>query len=203
MEQFGHFTLRSSPQLCLYFPHHLEWNCRLVKTRDKVNKQTRLPFDSMVDLAGLLLASLNPDSRKQAEQNLNALGLQQGFPSHFLGLVLDPAQDHSVRLSGSSSARQHNISQMRTFLNFLKLGFLCHWGAVHRVFLTPSPLLKTATSTTTMKFPLTFVSSPNSSSTAHSFSGSSRIRSGFEIFNLLKSRSNSSSVFLPVSSTAV
>lgn len=55
----------------------------------------------MADLAALLLASLNPDSRKQAEQNLNALGLQHGFLSHLLRLVLDPAQDRPVRLSGS------------------------------------------------------------------------------------------------------
>lgn len=55
----------------------------------------------MADLAGLLLASLNPDSRKQAEQNLNVLGLQQGFLSHLLRLVLDPTQDRPVRLAGS------------------------------------------------------------------------------------------------------
>jgi exportin-2 (importin alpha re-exporter) len=55
----------------------------------------------MADLAALLLASLNSDSRKQAEQNLNVLASQQAFLSHLLRLVLDPAQDRSVRLSGS------------------------------------------------------------------------------------------------------
>jgi exportin-2 (importin alpha re-exporter) len=73
----------------------------------------------MADLAGLLLASLIPDSRKQAEQNLNALGLQQGFLSHLLRLVLDPAQDRPVRLSGSIYLK--NITKHRweeaSFLN--------------------------------------------------------------------------------------
>lgn len=65
----------------------------------------------MADLAALLLASLNPESRKHAEQNLNALVSQQGFLSHLLRLVLDPAQDRPVRLSGSIYLK--NIAKLR------------------------------------------------------------------------------------------
>ena len=77
----------------------------------------------MADLAALLLASLNPDSRKQAERDLNALGLQHGFLSHLLHLVLDPAQDRPVRLSGSIYLK--NITKHRweevSFLRFSPL----------------------------------------------------------------------------------
>jgi len=69
--------------------------------KQEQTNRTRLSKTAMADLPALLLASLNPESRKQAEQNLNALGLQHGFLSHLLRLVLDPAQDHAVRLSGS------------------------------------------------------------------------------------------------------
>ncbi|ESK86419.1 importin-alpha export [Moniliophthora roreri MCA 2997] len=55
----------------------------------------------MSDLPALLLASLNPATRKQAEQNLNALSEQQGFLSHLLTLVLNQSQDRAVRLSAS------------------------------------------------------------------------------------------------------
>ncbi|TFK31640.1 importin alpha re-exporter [Crucibulum laeve] len=65
----------------------------------------------MADLPTLLLASLNPDTRKQAEQNLNAVSTQPGFLSHLLRLVLDPAQDRAVRLSGSVYLK--NITKLR------------------------------------------------------------------------------------------
>ncbi|KAK7018654.1 importin-alpha export receptor [Paramarasmius palmivorus] len=55
----------------------------------------------MADLPTLLLASLNPGTRKQAEQNLNALSEQPGFLSHLLTLVLNQSQDRAVRLSAS------------------------------------------------------------------------------------------------------
>ncbi|KAJ8091228.1 importin-alpha export receptor [Marasmius tenuissimus] len=55
----------------------------------------------MADLPNLLIASLNPTTRKQAEQNLNALSQQQGFLSHLLRLVLDQSADRAVRLSAS------------------------------------------------------------------------------------------------------
>jgi len=65
----------------------------------------------MAELPGLLLASLSPDIRKQAEQNLQAMSTQQGFLSHLLRLVLEPSQDRAVRLSGSVYLK--NITKLR------------------------------------------------------------------------------------------
>ncbi|KAF8148458.1 importin alpha re-exporter [Crassisporium funariophilum] len=65
----------------------------------------------MADLPALLLASLNPDTRKQAEQRLSSLSTQQGFLSHLLRLVLEPSQDRAVRLSGSVYLK--NITKLR------------------------------------------------------------------------------------------
>ncbi|RDB24273.1 Importin alpha re-exporter [Hypsizygus marmoreus] len=65
----------------------------------------------MADLATLLLASLNPSTRKQAEQNLTELSVQQGFLSHLLRLVLEPTQDRAVRLAGSVYLK--NITKLR------------------------------------------------------------------------------------------
>lgn len=53
----------------------------------------------MSDLPALLLASLNPQTRKQAEQNLTSLSQQPGFLPHLLRLVLEASQDRSVRLA--------------------------------------------------------------------------------------------------------
>lgn len=55
----------------------------------------------MADVPTLLLASLQPDTRKQAEQNLAALSAQPGFLPALLRLVLSPEQNASVRLAGS------------------------------------------------------------------------------------------------------
>ena len=55
----------------------------------------------MADVPTLLLASLNPATRKQAEQNLAALSAQPGFLSALLQLVVAPNQDRSVRLAAS------------------------------------------------------------------------------------------------------
>ena len=55
----------------------------------------------MADVASLLLASLSPATRKQAEQNLQALSIQPAFLPNLLGLVLNGSQDRSVRLAGS------------------------------------------------------------------------------------------------------
>ncbi|KAI0648900.1 Cse1-domain-containing protein [Trametes meyenii] len=52
-------------------------------------------------LPSLLLASLNPASRKQAEQSLHSLSVQPGFLAHLLTLVLQPSQDRAVRLAAS------------------------------------------------------------------------------------------------------
>lgn len=65
----------------------------------------------MADLPALLQASLSPQTRKQAEQNLNALSLQTGFLTHLLGLVLEQSQDRAIRLSGSVYLK--NITKLR------------------------------------------------------------------------------------------
>ncbi|KAG5652934.1 hypothetical protein H0H81_003010 [Sphagnurus paluster] len=65
----------------------------------------------MADLPTLLRASLSPETRKQAEQSLNAVSLQQGFLSHLLNLVIEPSQDRAVRLAGSVYLK--NITKLR------------------------------------------------------------------------------------------
>ncbi|KZV93299.1 importin alpha re-exporter [Exidia glandulosa HHB12029] len=55
----------------------------------------------MADLSSLLLASLHPSTRKQAEQQLETLSLQPGFPAHILQLVLNPGADRGARLAAS------------------------------------------------------------------------------------------------------
>ena len=60
-----------------------------------------IPGHDMSQLPQLLLASLDPNSRKQAEQSLHALSQQHGFLPTLLTLVLDPSQDRAVRLAGS------------------------------------------------------------------------------------------------------
>jgi len=56
---------------------------------------------TMSDIPALLLASLNPETRKPAEQSLSALSAQQGFIPHLVQLFLDTTQDRAVRLSAS------------------------------------------------------------------------------------------------------
>ncbi|TRM64668.1 armadillo-type protein [Schizophyllum amplum] len=65
----------------------------------------------MADLPTLLRASLDPSTRKQAEQNLTEVSAQQGFLTSLLRLVLEPAQDRAVRLSGSVYLK--NVIKMR------------------------------------------------------------------------------------------
>ncbi|KAJ7767471.1 CAS/CSE protein [Mycena maculata] len=65
----------------------------------------------MSDLPDLLLASLNPVTRKTAEANLNALSVQPGFLSHLLRLILDASKERPVRLSGSVFLK--NIAKLR------------------------------------------------------------------------------------------
>ncbi|KAI9001554.1 Cse1-domain-containing protein [Trametes punicea] len=55
----------------------------------------------MAELPALLLASLNPTTRKQAELNLQTLSIQPGFLTHLLTLVLQTPQDRAVRLAAS------------------------------------------------------------------------------------------------------
>ncbi|KAF8992756.1 armadillo-type protein [Cyathus striatus] len=65
----------------------------------------------MADLSNLLLASLNPNTRKQAEQSLNQYSNQPGFLPHLLALVLQSSQDRAVRLAGSIYLK--NITKLR------------------------------------------------------------------------------------------
>ncbi|KAJ7281661.1 CAS/CSE protein [Mycena rebaudengoi] len=65
----------------------------------------------MSDLPSLLLASLDPATRKAAEQNLNALSLQDGFLSHLLRLTLDTSKERAIRLAGSVFLK--NIAKLR------------------------------------------------------------------------------------------
>ncbi|KAJ3492037.1 hypothetical protein NLI96_g338 [Meripilus lineatus] len=55
----------------------------------------------MADIPSLLLASLVPSTRKQAEQALQAHSKQAGFLPGLLQLVLASGQERSVRLAGS------------------------------------------------------------------------------------------------------
>jgi len=65
----------------------------------------------MADLPKLLLSSLNPDTRKHAEQSLYVMSTQPGFLQHLLQLLLDSSQDRAVRLSGSVYLK--NITKLR------------------------------------------------------------------------------------------
>ncbi|KAJ6591750.1 CAS/CSE protein [Mycena vulgaris] len=65
----------------------------------------------MSDLPSLLLASLNPATRKAAEQSLNAFSVQEGFLSHLLLLILDATNERPVRLAGSVFLK--NIAKLR------------------------------------------------------------------------------------------
>ena len=83
--------------------------------------------NNMADLPSLLLASLNPDTRKQAEKNLTVLSSHQGFLVHLLNLILEPSQDRAVRLSGSvylkniTKLRWEEVSLISCYLIFLAL----------------------------------------------------------------------------------
>lgn len=65
----------------------------------------------MSNLPQLLLASLNPSTRKEAEAALDELSAQPGFLSLLVNLVLEQSQDRAVRLSGSVYLK--NIAKLR------------------------------------------------------------------------------------------
>jgi len=65
----------------------------------------------MAELPSLLLQSLDPNTRKQAEQNLYTISTQPGFLLHLLQLVLEPSQNRAVRLAGSVYLK--NITKLR------------------------------------------------------------------------------------------
>ena len=53
----------------------------------------------MADLAALFSASLDPSTRKQAEQALTQASLQQNFVLEVLAFALSSAQDRAIRLA--------------------------------------------------------------------------------------------------------
>jgi len=55
----------------------------------------------MADLPKILTASLQPDTRKEAERALTSISNQPGFLGVLLQLILDSSQDRSVRLTAS------------------------------------------------------------------------------------------------------
>ncbi|KAG1861107.1 CAS/CSE protein [Suillus subalutaceus] len=65
----------------------------------------------MSNIASLLQASLQPASRKQAEQQLHALASQKGFLAHLLTLILNGSYDRSTRLAGGIYLK--NVAKLR------------------------------------------------------------------------------------------
>jgi hypothetical protein len=65
----------------------------------------------MSDIASLLQASLQPASRKHAEQQLHALAAQHGFLAHLLSLILDVSYDRPTRLAGGIYLK--NVAKLR------------------------------------------------------------------------------------------
>ncbi|KIJ59904.1 hypothetical protein HYDPIDRAFT_99775 [Hydnomerulius pinastri MD-312] len=65
----------------------------------------------MSDIASLLQASLQPASRKQAEQQLSQLTAQEGFLPHLLRLILNNTQDRPTRLAGGIYLK--NIAKLK------------------------------------------------------------------------------------------
>jgi exportin-2 (importin alpha re-exporter) len=55
----------------------------------------------MSDIPKLLLDSLNPQTRKQAEHSLQAYSRQPAFVVHLLQLILDTTNNVPVRLAAS------------------------------------------------------------------------------------------------------
>lgn len=65
----------------------------------------------MADLPSLFLASLNPQTRKEAENTLEQLAIQPSFALHLLTLTLNASQDRAVRLA--SGVYLKNIARKR------------------------------------------------------------------------------------------
>ncbi|KAJ8595722.1 Cse1-domain-containing protein [Rhizopogon salebrosus TDB-379] len=65
----------------------------------------------MSDIASLLQASLQPASRKHAEQQLHSLAAQHGFLAHLLSLILDVSYDRPTRLAGGIYLK--NVAKLR------------------------------------------------------------------------------------------
>jgi exportin-2 (importin alpha re-exporter) len=55
----------------------------------------------MAELPSLFRASLDPQTRKQAETTLSTYASQDNFSLHLLSLTLDGTQDRAIRLAAS------------------------------------------------------------------------------------------------------
>ncbi|KAH8833705.1 Cse1-domain-containing protein [Flagelloscypha sp. PMI_526] len=64
-----------------------------------------------MDLSALLVASMNPATRKQAETELQSASVQPGFLTHLLQLVLNSSVDRAARLAGSVYLK--NMAKLR------------------------------------------------------------------------------------------
>ena len=65
----------------------------------------------MADLPNILVASLKPDTRKEAEKALTVISNQPGFLGGLLQLILNSSQDRSARLAASIYLK--NIAKTR------------------------------------------------------------------------------------------
>ncbi|OBZ72875.1 Importin-alpha re-exporter [Grifola frondosa] len=85
----------------------------------------------MAELPSLLLASLNPSTRKQAENNLKTLSVKSGFLSLLLRLALDQPQDRAIRLAGSVylknviKSRWEDVRSSASFLLHISIDDAC------------------------------------------------------------------------------
>ena len=87
----------------------------------------------MSDIPKLLLESLNPHTRKQAEQALDAYSRQPGFVVHLLHLVLATSNDTAVRLAASVYLK-----------NRAKLGWLDDVGQISSILYVSDVLSRTS-----------------------------------------------------------
>jgi hypothetical protein len=88
----------------------------------------------MSDIPKLLLDSLNPHTRKQAEHALDAYSRQPAFVVHLLQLVLATTNDTAVRLAASVYLK-----------NRVKLGWLEDVGNLKKKFTISDRLSRTST----------------------------------------------------------
>jgi uncharacterized MAPEG superfamily protein len=86
----------------------------------------------MSDIPKLLLESLNPHTRKKAEQALDAYSRQPAFVVHLLQLVLATSNDSAVRLAASVYLK-----------NRVKLGWLDDVGQISSILYVSDMLSRT------------------------------------------------------------
>jgi len=104
----------------------------------------------MADLAALFSASLDPITRKQAEQTLTQASLEQNFALEVLALALSSTQDRAIRLASGIyfkntikrrwspvSSFVTSIFDTASFSTPFVTGFVGHiWAFRHRQVIT-------------------------------------------------------------------